>query len=168
MSVSANKFIINPSGPLRGDVHISGAKNAVLPVLAATLLTGQDCVVQNVPRLSDVEAMCGLLESLGATTRWDASGGSLTVQAGGLSVCEAAYEWVGKLRASFLVIGPMLARLGQAKVPLPGGCAIGSRPVDLHLKGLAALGADIDHQHGFIASRVAVYRRQFVKVPSVE
>jgi UDP-N-acetylglucosamine 1-carboxyvinyltransferase len=146
----SDKFIITPQGPLRGDVHICGAKNAVLPVLAATLLTGQNCVVQNVPDLSDVEAMCGLLESLGAGTCWDREAGNLTVHAGGLNQHEAAYEWVGRLRASFLIIGPMLARLGRAKVPLPGGCAIGSRPVDLHLKGLGALGAEIEHAHGFI------------------
>ena len=146
------KFVITPNGPLKGDVHISGAKNAVLPVLAAALLTGQKCVVQNVPNLSDVDAMCGLLESLGARTCWDRDAGNLTVCAEGFNGHEAAYEWVGKLRASFLIIGPMLAQLGKARVPLPGGCAIGSRPVDLHLKGLAAMGAEIEHTHGFITA----------------
>ncbi|MCL2203090.1 MAG: UDP-N-acetylglucosamine 1-carboxyvinyltransferase [Defluviitaleaceae bacterium] len=165
----SDKFIITPNGPLKGDVHISGAKNAVLPVLAATLLTGQQCLVQNVPNLSDVEAMCGLLESLGAGTRWDAVAGNLTVCAEGLDKHEAAYEWVGKLRASFLIIGPMLARLGRAKVPLPGGCAIGSRPVDLHLKGLAALGAEIEHAHGFISASASKLTgaRIYLDFPSV-
>jgi len=164
-----DKFIITPNGPLKGDVHISGAKNAVLPVLAATLLTGQDCVVQNVPDLSDVEAMCGLLESLGAGTCWDREAGNLTVYAGNFTKHEAAYEWVGKLRASFLIIGPMLARLGRAKVPLPGGCAIGSRPVDLHLKGLVALGADIEHAHGFISAKAEKLTgaRIYLDFPSV-
>jgi len=165
----SDRFIITPGGPLRGDVHISGAKNAVLPVLAATLLTGDECVIQNVPRLSDVEAMCGLLGSLGAQTRWDERGETLTICAGNLHTHEAAYEWVGKLRASFLIIGPMLARLGQARVPLPGGCAIGSRPVDLHLKGLAAMGADIEHTHGFISVSAKQLRgaKIYLDFPSV-
>ncbi|MCL2189315.1 MAG: UDP-N-acetylglucosamine 1-carboxyvinyltransferase [Defluviitaleaceae bacterium] len=165
----SDKFIITPNGALTGDVHISGAKNAVLPVLAATLLTGQPCTVQNVPDLSDVEAMCGLLESLGAGTSFDASKGNLTVCAENLNTHEAAYEWVGKLRASFLIIGPMLARLGKAKIPLPGGCAIGSRPVDLHLKGLAAMGAEIEHTHGFICASAPKLRgaKIYLDFPSV-
>jgi UDP-N-acetylglucosamine 1-carboxyvinyltransferase len=125
----------------------------VLPVLAAGLLTGQKCTVQNVPHLSDVEAMCGLLDSVGVGVDYDSKSGDLNLCAEGFNRHEAAYEWVGRLRASFLVIGPMLARLGRAKVPLPGGCAIGTRPVDLHLKGLAALGAEIEHSHGYITAR---------------
>ncbi|MCL1788470.1 MAG: UDP-N-acetylglucosamine 1-carboxyvinyltransferase, partial [Defluviitaleaceae bacterium] len=142
------KFIIHPSAPLKGTVEISGAKNAVLPVLAATILTGQPCTIQNVPNLSDVDYMRHLLASLGAKS--DFQGATLSVDTGGIHSHVADYEWVGKLRASFLVMGPLLARFGQAKVSLPGGCAIGSRPIDLHLKGMAALGADVDHAHGYV------------------
>jgi len=146
----SEKFLIHPSGPLRGRAEISGAKNAVLPVLAGCLLTGQACRVSNVPNLSDVEAMAELVESLGGATTWDRGAGVITVDTSRLGKYDAAYELVGKLRASFLIIGPLLARLGRARVPLPGGCAIGTRPVDLHLKGLAAMGAEIEHAHGYV------------------
>jgi len=146
----AEKFIVHPGPPLVGKVEISGAKNAVLPVLAGSLLTGQPCRISNVPNLSDVESMGELVESLGGHTTWKRGSGTFSVDTSSLNKYEASYELVGKLRASFLIIGPLLARLGRARVPLPGGCAIGSRPVDLHLKGLAALGAEIDHAHGFI------------------
>ena len=146
----AEKLIVHPSGPLRGEIEIGGAKNAVLPVLAGSLLTGGPCVISNVPNLSDVEYMCEIVESLGGFTAWNRNLGTISVDAGSLTRYEAAYELVGKLRASFLIIGPLLARLGRARVPLPGGCAIGSRPVDLHLKGLAAMGAEIEHAHGYV------------------
>ncbi|MCL2839779.1 MAG: UDP-N-acetylglucosamine 1-carboxyvinyltransferase [Defluviitaleaceae bacterium] len=146
----AEKFIIEPSGPLSGSLEIGGAKNAVLPVLAATMLTGDVCALQNVPTLSDVESMSGLMETLGAKTKWDKQSGILEICTSDIHSHEAAYELVAKLRASFLVMGPLLARFGRAKVPLPGGCAIGSRPVDLHLKGFAALGAEVDNSHGCV------------------
>ncbi|MCL2284825.1 MAG: UDP-N-acetylglucosamine 1-carboxyvinyltransferase [Firmicutes bacterium] len=142
------KFIVQPSGPLKGTVEISGSKNAVLPVLAATILTGTSCTVQNVPSLSDVEYMRHLLESLGAKAAL--CEGILSIDTAGISLWEAPYELVGKLRASFLVMGPLLARFGKAKVSLPGGCAIGSRPIDLHLKGMAALGAEVENSHGYV------------------
>jgi len=144
------KFIVQPTGPLHGQIEIGGAKNAVLPVLAATILTGQDCIIQNVPNLSDVEYMRSLLESLGAETDWDKKRNAFGINTGNITSCKADYEWVGKLRASFLVIGALLARYKVAKVALPGGCAIGSRPIDLHLKGLAALGAEIEHSQGYV------------------
>jgi UDP-N-acetylglucosamine 1-carboxyvinyltransferase len=145
------KYLIEPCQALRGKIEIGGAKNAVLPVLAAAILTEQTCELQNVPNLSDVEAMCLLIESLGVKTRRHKD--TLTLDASEINSCNASYELVGKLRASFLVMGPLLARFGRAKIPLPGGCAIGSRPVDLHLKGLAALGAQIDHAHGFVSAK---------------
>ena len=145
------KFIVEPCGSLCGRVEIGGAKNAVLPVLAATILTERPCILQNVPDLSDVDSMRLLVESLGVAVTRDTNG-TLTLDAGGVNSLDASYDLVGKLRASFLVMGPLLARFGRAKVPLPGGCAIGSRPVDLHLKGLAALGAKIDHSHGFVTA----------------
>ena len=146
----SDKFIIRPSGPLRGAVEISGAKNAVLPVLAGSLLTGQCCTISNVPNLSDVEYMVELVESLGGYVTWNREAGTLAVDTASLTKYDAVYDLVGKLRASFLIMGPLLARLGRARVPLPGGCAIGSRPVDLHLKGLAAMGAEIEHAHGYV------------------
>jgi len=163
------KFIIQPTGALKGAVEIGGAKNAVLPVLAATILTGDGCIIQNVPNLSDVESMRSLLESLGAVTSWDRNVGVLTVCTTGIDTQEAAYEWVGKLRASFLVMGPLLARFGSAKVSLPGGCAIGSRPIDLHLKGLTALGAEVDHSHGYVtvAAKQLVGAKVYLDFPSV-
>jgi len=146
----ADKFIIHPKGPLMGQIDICGAKNAVLPVLAGSLLTGQPCNISNVPNLSDVESMAELVESLGGFSSWDKNRGILNIDTSKLNKYDASYELVGKLRASFLIIGPLLARLGRARVPLPGGCAIGTRPVDLHLKGLAAMGAEIEHAHGYI------------------
>lgn len=148
----AEKLIIERCGPLKGSVKIGGSKNAVLPVLAGTLLTGNACVIRNAPHLSDVDAMCSLLESLGAKISWDRRGGVINVETDALNRSEASYELVSKLRASFLIMGPLLARLGRARAPLPGGCAIGSRPVDLHLKGLAALGAKIDQTHGYVSA----------------
>jgi len=142
------KFIITPAAPLKGEIEIGGAKNAVLPVIAATILTGQSCTIANVPKLSDVEYMCNLTDSLGGQHTW--CGNALQIDTTDINSQEAAYEWVGKLRASFLVMGPLLARFGTAKVSLPGGCAIGSRPIDLHLKGMAALGAEVDHSHGYV------------------
>jgi len=165
----AEKFIIEPSGALKGAIEIGGAKNAVLPILAATILTGEICTIQNVPHLSDVNYMCCLLESLGVKSTWDTSNGIITVDTTRINSREAAYEWVGKLRASFLVIGPLLARFGCAKVSLPGGCAIGARPIDLHLKGLAALGAEIEHSHGYVsvAAKKLTGAKVYLDFPSV-
>ena len=163
------KFIIEPTGPLHGSVEIGGAKNAVLPVLAATILTGQNCTIQNVPNLSDVEYMRCLLESLGAKTDWNKPAGTFSVDTGTITSCKADYEWVGKLRASFLVIGALLGRYKIAKVSLPGGCAIGSRPIDLHLKGLAALGAEVEHSHGYVtvAAKKLTGAKIYLDFPSV-
>lgn len=165
----AEKFIIERCGPLKGSVKIGGSKNAVLPILAGALLTGHPCVIRNVPNLSDVEAMCGLLESLGAQVSWDKRGSCVAVETNRLEHGEATYDLVSKLRASFLIMGPLLARLGAAKAPLPGGCAIGSRPVDLHLKGLAALGAQIDQTHGYVSVKAKKLKgaKIYLDFPSV-
>lgn len=138
------------SPPLSGKVRISGSKNAVLPILAATLLTEETCKIQDVPALTDVFVMQNIIEDFGGKTQWDSKKETLTVTAAELTKHEASYELVSRMRASFLIMGPLLARLGKVKVPLPGGCAIGARPVDLHLKGLAAMGADIHQDHGFV------------------
>ena len=145
------KLIINGGNPLKGRVKISGAKNAVLPIIAATLL-GQDVPskLEEVPALDDVHTLTAVLEQLGVKTEFDADKNTLTVDSSHIASCEAPYDLVRKMRASFLIIGPLLARYGKARISLPGGCAIGTRPIDLHLKGFEALGAEINIGHGFI------------------
>lgn len=145
------KLIINGGKPLRGRVKISGAKNAVLPIIAAALL-GQDVPskLEEVPALDDVHTLSAVLEQLGVRAEFDADKNTLLVDSSNITSCEAPYDLVRKMRASFLIIGPLLARCGRAKISLPGGCAIGTRPIDLHLKGFEALGARIDIGHGYI------------------
>jgi len=136
--------------PLRGAVPVSGAKNAVLPIMAAALLTPEPCVIHRVPDLSDVRLMGEILASLGAQV--SLAGGTLTIQAANLDG-HADYKLVRQMRGSFCVLGPLLARLGKAHVSLPGGCVIGSRPIDLHLKGLRALGASIAIERGYVCAQ---------------
>lgn len=145
------KLIIKGGHPLKGRVKISGAKNAVLPIIAATLL-GQErpSVLDDVPALDDVETITAVLETLGVRASFDKEQHRLTVDATVIGSTTAPYDLVRKMRASFLIMGPLLARCGQAKISLPGGCAIGTRPIDLHLKGFEALGAEIKIGHGFI------------------
>jgi len=164
-----DKFIIEQCGPLKGSVRIGGAKNAVLPVLAAALLTEEKCIIRDVPNLSDVNSMGELLTSLGASLDWDREAGVITAAVDRLTRCEAEYDLVGKLRASFLIMGPLLARLGEVRVPLPGGCAIGTRPVDLHLKGMAALGAEIEQAHGYMTAKAKKLKgaKIYLDFPSV-
>ena len=147
------KFIVEESGRLSGRVRVSGSKNSVLPIIAAALLTDQTCTIHDVPALTDVLVMQNLIEDFGSTTRWDMSKETLSITAKNINKTEASYELCAKMRASFLAAGPILARTGRVKMSLPGGCAIGSRPVDLHLKGLAALGADITQEHGYIYAK---------------
>ncbi|MEG0919721.1 MAG: UDP-N-acetylglucosamine 1-carboxyvinyltransferase [Anaerovoracaceae bacterium] len=138
------KFLVEKSGPLHGEVTISGAKNAVLPILAATLLTDELCEIDETPDLKDVEILCSLISKLGANVEMRMDKNEVDIEAKKLITCEAPFEEVTKMRASILVMGPMLARLGEAKIHLPGGCSIGERPVELHFKGLRAMGAEID------------------------
>lgn len=139
--------------PLRGDVRASGAKNAALPLMAAALLTSEPVRLHNVPQLRDVHTLRRLLGSLGALAEPDGDG--LHIDAGAVDHLEAAYDLVKTMRASVLVLGPLLARFGEARVSLPGGCAIGARPVDQHIKGLQAMGAEIAVEQGYIVARVA-------------
>ncbi len=143
-----DKIIVEGGRALRGEVHISGAKNAALPILISALLAEGTSTFSNVPQLQDIHSTALLLENLGA--RVEAKGHTIRVDAGGRIQPEAEYDLVRKMRASVLVLGPLVARLGKARVSLPGGCAIGARPINLHLKGLAALGADIDLKHGYV------------------
>ncbi|PZO64320.1 MAG: UDP-N-acetylglucosamine 1-carboxyvinyltransferase [Pseudoxanthomonas suwonensis] len=146
------KIIVEGGRRLQGEVRISGAKNAVLPILCAGLLAEQPLTIRNVPRLHDVLTTERLLRELGVDITHEA--GVITLDARPVHSHVASYELVKTMRASVLVLGPLLARFGDAEVSLPGGCAIGSRPVDQHLKGLEALGARIEVEHGFIRARV--------------
>jgi UDP-N-acetylglucosamine 1-carboxyvinyltransferase len=145
------KLIIQGGAPLSGEVDISGAKNAALPILCASLLTSHTLSIDNVPRLNDVATMLSLLRQLGVSISTDGDGMRLTAET--LANVVAPYEMVKTMRASILVLGPILARAGAAQVSLPGGCAIGLRPVDQHIKGLQAMGAEIEIEHGYIHAK---------------
>ncbi len=147
-----DKLLIHGGKPLYGDVMISGAKNAALPILAATLLASEPVTISNVPRLHDVSTMIALLQELGAKVSVDADM-NVRVEASQVNNLVAPYDLVKTMRASILVLGPMLARFGRADVSLPGGCAIGTRPVDLHLKALKTMGAEISVTNGYIKAR---------------
>jgi UDP-N-acetylglucosamine 1-carboxyvinyltransferase len=146
-----DKLVITGGRPLEGSVRISGAKNAALPVMAATLLAPGVHTLRNVPRLRDTQTFARVLELLGA--RIDFAGNLMTIDTSGVNSVEAPYELVKTMRASIYVLGPLLARFGQARVSLPGGCAWGPRPVNLHLTGLQAMGAALDIEHGYIVGR---------------
>lgn len=144
------KIIVKKSEPLQGTVHVNGAKNAVLPILAATLLSTEGCcVLEDVPALIDVDIICEVLSSLGADVK-RLGRDKIEVLSYFIDEVEAPYELVRKMRASFLVMGPLLARMGKARISMPGGCAIGTRPIDLHLKGFRALGAEIELGYGYV------------------
>ena len=146
-----DKYIIQGQRPLRGNVVISGAKNSVLKLMSATLLTEEGCKLYNVPNLTDVSVMGNVLQALCRTVSF--GDGTLEVQAGTISTCEAPYQLVSKMRASFNVLGSLLGRYGEARVPLPGGCTIGKRGIDQHIKGLELLGAELKMSHGTIAAK---------------
>lgn len=133
---------------LRGEVHVSGSKNAALPIMAAALLAEGPSTLKGAPKLADVGTLCQVLGHMGVAVHWD--GANVTLDATHISQQEAPYELVRTMRASILVLGPLLARFGRAKVSLPGGCAIGARPIDQHLKGLTQLGARITIEHGYV------------------
>ncbi len=147
-----DKLRIIGGTPLHGEITISGAKNAALPILCAVLLTSEPVILRNVPKLNDVKTTIRVLEQLGVKSQW-LSEDTLQLQADEIISYEAPYELVKTMRASILVLGPLLARFGSAKVSLPGGCAIGQRPVDQHIKGLEALSADIKVEHGFVIAQ---------------
>jgi UDP-N-acetylglucosamine 1-carboxyvinyltransferase len=148
----ATRLVIDGGVRLTGEVRVSAAKNAALPAMAASLLTAEPVILENVPGLADVVTMRKLLETLGAETTME-PGGLARFTVARLASNEAPYELVSTMRASVVVLGPLLARSGVARVALPGGCAIGVRPIDQHLKGLAKLGADISIQNGYVEAR---------------
>ncbi len=144
------KFLVEKSGPLYGEIEISGSKNAVLPIMAAAILTEESCQILDAPVLRDVDVMCRLLSSIGSVVKPDYNDNSVEIETKTIVAKEAPYELVKKMRASILVMGPLLARTGRARIALPGGCAIGARPINLHLKGFQALGAEIEEGHGYV------------------
>jgi UDP-N-acetylglucosamine 1-carboxyvinyltransferase len=151
-----DKLLIRGGRRLEGELTISGAKNAALPQLCAALLTAEPVHLSNAPQLQDVGTMLKLLRSMGVSAgRHPADGGELVIDAGSLSRAEAPYDLVKTMRASILALGPLLARFGEARVSLPGGCAIGSRPVDQHIRGLQAMGAQISVEHGYIIAKAS-------------
>ena len=165
-----DKLLIRGGRPLHGELRISGAKNAALPELCAALLTSEPVTLENVPRLQDVATMLKLIRNMGVVAEREAGSGTglesgvaadggqdgrVRIDSSGLNACEAPYELVKTMRASVLALGPLLARFGRARVSLPGGCAIGSRPVDQHIKGLQAMGADIVVDHGYMIAKLA-------------
>ena len=144
------KYLIQQSKPINGEVTISGAKNAVLPIMAATILTDEACELSEVPDLRDVSVMKELLLELGAELTHNPETSEVKMQIRELKSCEAPYVLSKKMRASILAMGPVLARAGKARLALPGGCAIGARPIDLHLKGFQALGATVIEKEGYV------------------
>jgi len=167
-----DKLRITGGNKLQGEVMISGAKNAALPILCASLLTSEPLRLSNVPRLNDISTTLKLLGKMGVKSD-RGENGVMTVQADQVTSLEAPYEMVKTMRASILVLGPLVARFGEARVSLPGGCAIGQRPVDQHIQGLAALGADIRMEHGFVVAKAnrlkgAVIRTDMVTVTGTE
>ena len=161
-----DSLLIHGGNTLAGEVRISGAKNAALPILAASLLTAEPLALSNVPHLKDVSTMLALLGHMGVTVTPD-DRNRVTLCGKSIPHKEAPYEMVKTMRAAILVLGPTLARFGEARVSLPGGCAIGSRPVDLHIKGLQAMGADIRIEHGYIHARAKRLRGAHIAMDMV-
>src|SRR5690348_9238712 len=147
-----DKFVIRGGEPLLGTVRVSGAKNAALPCMAAALLTDQPVILENIPQVRDIQTTRNLLAAMGADVElgYGRAHHRTTIHCEKLAAPEASYELVKTMRASTLVLGPLVARCGRARVSLPGGCAIGARPIDLHIKGLERLGAKITQDHGYI------------------
>lgn len=167
-----DKIVVQGGQRLHGEVSVSGSKNAALPILISSLLTGEPCTYQDIPKLADIRTTLRLLAGLGARVErdaWNEGRGDLTIQAELIKNFEASYDLVKTMRASFLVIGPLVARFGEARVSTPGGCAIGARPIDIHIKGLESLGATIEQNHGYIEARAAKLRgaKIYLDFPSV-
>jgi UDP-N-acetylglucosamine 1-carboxyvinyltransferase len=167
-----DKIVVHGGKRLTGEVTVSGSKNAALPVLISSLLTAEPCSYRRVPNLADIHTTLKLLGALGVKIdkdAWDRGKGDLRLHAETVTKLEASYDLVKTMRASFLVLGPLTARFGQARVSTPGGCAIGARPINLHLKGLEAMGATIEHSHGYVEATASRLRgaQIYLDLPSV-
>lgn len=163
------KFIIKGGETLSGEVNISSAKNAVLPIIAATILSSGKCTIENCPMLLDVFVISNLLRSLGAKVNIDLNTSKLEIDTSEVKCIEPDSELVRRMRGSFLIMGPMISRFGKAKISLPGGCNIGTRPIDLHLKGFKALGVNIDIGHGYVEASTSrlIGDKIYLDFPSV-
>ncbi|MCH7878406.1 MAG: UDP-N-acetylglucosamine 1-carboxyvinyltransferase [candidate division Zixibacteria bacterium] len=147
-------FVINGGQPISGKIRADGSKNAALPILAGTLLMAEgQTTIKNVPPLQDIRVMLKLLASLGAVVEYDEDDETVTVDASNLTGSVASYELVSQMRGAFVALGPLLARLGEATISLPGGCSLGARPVDYHIKGLKAMGAEISEENGYVTAK---------------
>lgn len=146
-----SKYVVRNNGPLKGELSISGSKNAVLPLMAASLLTNEKCEIYDTPALRDVDVMCGIIERIGGSVKFDKESNRVEIETPEIKYNGADSDLASKMRASILVMGPLLARTGKATIALPGGCAIGARPIDLHLKGFEAMGVKVweKHHEGF-------------------
>lgn len=162
-----DRLIVEKSPPLNGIINISGSKNAVLPIIAASILSDGDVQLEEIPRLEDVLVMEQVIRSIGL--KIGESGNDLYIKGSNNILCEAPYDLVRRMRASFLIMGPILSKKGRVRMALPGGCNIGSRPVDLHLKGFSAMGADIEMGHGYVEASAPVLRgsKIYLDFPSV-
>lgn len=163
------KFLVEKSEPLSGEVEVSGSKNAVLPIMAAAILAEDTCEIMDVPALRDVDVMCKLLRSLGAKVTENYAEERVSIEMSEVVAVEAPYELVKRMRASILVMGALLARTGKARIALPGGCAIGARPIELHLKGFKIMGVHIEEGHGFVEATADKLRggKIYLDFPSV-
>src|SRR5262249_15665057 len=150
-----DKFVIRGNNPLVGTIRVSGAKNAALPAMAAAILTEEPVVLENIPDVRDIQTERNLLVSMGAEVElgYGRAPHRTPISCRKLSEPEAKYDLVKTMRASTLVLGPLVARMGVARVSMPGGCAIGARPIDLHIKGLEMMGAQITQEHGYIEAK---------------
>jgi UDP-N-acetylglucosamine 1-carboxyvinyltransferase len=169
MEDNMEKIVVKGVKELKGEVDISSAKNSILPIIAATILCSEPIVIENTPKLEDVEVICKLLSELNCDVDISNVNNRLTINAKNIVEMDANTELMRKMRASFLIMGPMLARFGYCKLSLPGGCNIGSRPIDLHLKGFKLLGADVITDHGFVEvkAKKIVGSRIYLDFPSV-
>ena len=143
-----DRILITGGKRLKGEVEISGAKNSALPIITSAILSTEDCILNNVPFLNDIKTMKKLMESMGAMI--GRKGHTFTINTKDLKSCEAPYDLVRTMRASVVVLGPLVARFGEARVSLPGGCAIGARPINLHIAGLQKMGAEVEIKHGYV------------------
>ncbi|KAJ48766.1 UDP-N-acetylglucosamine 1-carboxyvinyltransferase [Clostridium tetanomorphum] len=164
-----DKIIINGGQKLSGEVKISSAKNAVLPIIAASILSADKCIIDNTPMLEDVFVISDVLRSISADVDIDKTNDKIIIDTSDIYDCEPCGELVKKLRASFLIMGPMLSRFGKFKISLPGGCNIGTRPIDLHLKGLSALGAEVNVGYGYVEAKAKklIGNKIYLDFPSV-
>ena len=163
------KIVVKGGNKLSGEVNISAAKNSVLPIIAASILCPEKVIIENIPMLQDVKVICSLLEELNSDVYVSDTENKLLIDTKKILVADADSELIRKMRASFLIMGPMLARFGYCKLSLPGGCNIGSRPIDLHLKGFKTMGAEINSGHGFIEvkAKKLLGERIYLDFPSV-